>query len=144
MTLEDEHGVVDTLAVAPLEDAELLLSMRGIVGGVDVQQDLAAADLLATEAQELIEQGIVQPHQIPSARHILPTAERGLGAERFSQLLIGDDSAKCGIITQTVGVVHVFVAGHDLIDALSQELQRIMAHPRGTMLILRTASACLQ
>ena len=58
-------------------------------------------DLLATEAQEPIEQGIVQPHEIPSGRRILTAAERGLGAERFSQLLIGDD-LQSGIMTQTV------------------------------------------
>src|SRR5579863_3362328 len=46
VTLEDEHGVVHMLVVSPVEDAELLLAMRGIVGGVDIQQDLATlADL---------------------------------------------------------------------------------------------------
>ena len=51
------------LVVASVEDAELLLAMRGIVGGVDIEQDLAAlADLLSAEANELIEQGIVQAH----------------------------------------------------------------------------------
>jgi hypothetical protein len=32
-------------------------------------------------------------------------------------------------MTQTVGIVGVFVPGHDLIDALSQERQRVVAHP---------------
>jgi|SRR5579875_971077 len=32
-------------------------------------------------------------------------------------------------MTQTVGIVGIFVAGHDLINALPQQLQRIMAHP---------------
>ena len=78
--------------VGPVEDAELLLAMRGIVGGVDIEQDLATlADLLSAEANELIEQSIVQAHQIAGGRRILPATERGLGAERFSQLLIGDD-----------------------------------------------------
>ncbi len=31
-------------------------------------------------------------------------------------------------MTQTVGIVGVFVAGHDLIDALPQQGQRVMAH----------------
>ena len=129
VTLEDEHGVVHMLAVGPVEDAELLLAMRGIVGGVDIEQDLATlADLLSAEANELIEQSIVQAHQIAGGRRILPATERGLGAERFSQLLIGDD-LQGGIMAQTVGVVGIFVAGHDLIDALPQQRQRVMAYP---------------
>ena len=139
VTLEDEHGVVHMLAVGAVEDAELLLAMRGIVGGVDIQQDLAAlADLLSTEANELIEQGVVQAHQVAGRRCILPAAERGLGAERFSQLLIGDD-LQSGIMTQTVGIVGVFVAGDDLIDALPQQRQRVMAHP---FIISRVAEQC--
>ena len=90
--LKDEHGVVHMLAVGAVENAELLLAMRGIVGGVDIEQDLAAlADLLSAEANELIEQGIVQEHQIAGRRRILPATERGLGAERCSQLPISDD-----------------------------------------------------
>ncbi len=92
VTFEDEHGVVHMLAVGAVEDAELLLAMRGIVGGVDIQQDLAAlADLFSAEAKEQIEQGIVHAHQVAGGRRILPAAERGLGAESFSQLLIGHD-----------------------------------------------------
>ena len=50
-------------------------------------------------------------------RRVLPAAEGGLGAERITQFLIGDD-LQHGIVAQTVGVVGVFVAGYDLIDAL--------------------------
>ena len=32
-------------------------------------------------------------------------------------------------MAQTIGVVGVFIAGHDLIDALSQQRQRVMAYP---------------
>ncbi len=111
------------LAVGSVEDAELLLAMRGIVGGIDIQQDLAAlANRLATEANELIEQGVVQPHQVAGRRSILPTAERGLRAERGSQFLIGDD-LQSGIMTQAVGIVGIFVASDDLVDALPQQGQ---------------------
>lgn len=123
MTLEDEHGVVHMLAVGSIEDAELLLAMRGIVGGVNIQQDLAAlTNLLATEANELIQQGISQSHQVASGRKILPTAERGLRTERGSQFLIGDD-LQGGIMTQTVGVDGVFIVSDDLVDALPQQDQ---------------------
>ncbi len=42
MTLEDQHGVIHMLAVGAIEEAKLLLAMRGIVGGIDIQEDLAA------------------------------------------------------------------------------------------------------
>ena len=32
-------------------------------------------------------------------------------------------------MAQAIGVVGVFIAGHDLIDALSQQRQRVMAYP---------------
>ena len=50
MALEDQHGVIHVLAVGAVEKAELLLAVRGIVGGIDIEQDLAAlADLVAAE-----------------------------------------------------------------------------------------------
>jgi hypothetical protein len=39
--------------------------------------------------------------------------------------VIGDD-LQHGIVTQTIGVVDIFVPGHDLIDALPQQRYRIM------------------
>ena len=71
------------------------------------------------------QQSVVQAHQIAGGRRVLPAAERGLGAERVAQFLIGDD-LQHGIVAQTVGVVGVFVAGDDLIDALPQQGQRVM------------------
>jgi len=128
VTLEDQHGVIHVLAVGAVEEAELLLAVGGIVGGIDVQQDLAAlANLLAAKSEELLQQGVVQLHQIASRRRVLPAAEGGLGAERVFQFLIGDD-LEHGIVTQTVGIVGVFIPGDDLIDALPQQGQRIMTH----------------
>jgi hypothetical protein len=43
-----------------------------IIGGIDVQQDLAAlADLVAAEADKLIQQRVVQTHQIAGGRRVL-------------------------------------------------------------------------
>jgi hypothetical protein len=39
-------------------------------------------------------------------------AERGLGPERVSQFLIGDDLQQ-RIVTQAIGIVDVFVSGDD-------------------------------
>src|SRR5437667_335296 len=67
VALEDQHGVIHVLAVSAVEEAELLLAMGGIVGGVEVKQNLAAlADLLAAQADELLAQSVVPAHQIAS------------------------------------------------------------------------------
>ncbi len=53
--------MVHVLVVGAVEETELLLAVRRIVGGIDVQQNLAAlADLPATETNELIQERIVQ------------------------------------------------------------------------------------
>jgi hypothetical protein len=64
-------------------------------------------------------------HQIAGGRRVLPATEGGLGAERVAQFLIGDN-LQHGIVAQTVGVVGIFVAGDNLINALPQQHQRIM------------------
>jgi hypothetical protein len=118
VTLEDQHGVIHVLAITTVEEAELLLAMSGIVGRVDVEQNLATlAGLVATHTDELLAQPVVGVHQIASGRGVLPATEGGLGAERVAQFLIGDD-LQHGIVAQTVGIVGVFISGHDLVDAL--------------------------
>ena len=127
MALEDQHGMIHVLAVGAVEEAELLLAVGGIVGGIEIEQDLAAlTNLVATETDELLAQQFVGVHQVAGGRRVFPAAERGLGAERVAQFLIGDD-LQHRIVAQTIGVVGVFVAGHDLVDALPQQGQRIMA-----------------
>ena len=120
VALEDEHGVIHVLAVGSVEEAELLLAVRGIIGGIEVEQNLAALpDLIAAETDELLAPGVVEAHQIASRGRVLPAAERGLRAQSLTQFLIGDDLQQ-GIMTQTVGIVGVFVSGHDLRIALTQ------------------------
>ena len=115
--------------------------MGGIVGGVEIEQDLAPLqDLVAAETDELLAQPVVEVHQFAGGRRVLPTAERGLRTDRVAQFLIGDD-LQHGIVAQTIGVVGVFVAGDDLIDALPQQRQRIMAH---ALTLAQIAQACSQ
>ena len=40
VALEDEHGVVHVLIVSAVEKTELLPAVGGIVGGIEVKQDL--------------------------------------------------------------------------------------------------------
>ena len=100
--------------------------MRGIVGGIDVQQDLAAlAHLVAAKTDELLDQSVIEAHQVAGAGRVLPAAEGRLGAERVAEFLIGDD-LQHGIVAQTIGVVGIFMPGHDLVDALSQQFERVV------------------
>jgi len=49
------------LAVGAVEEAELLLAVSGIVGGIEVEQNLAALpNLLAAQTDELLQQRVLQ------------------------------------------------------------------------------------
>ena len=85
VALEDQHGVIHVLAVSSVEEAELLLAMSRIVGGVNVEQNLATlADWVAADPDELLAQPIVGVHQIASRRRVFPATERGLGTEHVA------------------------------------------------------------
>jgi hypothetical protein len=100
--------MIHVLTVGAIEEAELRLAVSGIVGGIEIKQDLAAlTNLRAAEADERLAQGVAQAYQFASRGSVFPAAERGLGAERDPEFLIGDDLQQ-GIVAQTVGVVGVF------------------------------------
>ena len=40
VTLKDPQGVIHVLVITTIEKAELLLPVSGIVGGIDIEQDL--------------------------------------------------------------------------------------------------------
>src|SRR5713226_1800802 len=126
VTLEDQHGVIHMLVVSAVEEAELLLAVGGVVGGIEVEQNLTAlAHLVAAETDELLDQSVVEVHQVAGARRVLPAAQGRLGTERVAEFLIRDD-LQHGIVAQAVGIVGVFIAGDDLVDALSQQFERIV------------------
>jgi len=41
VTLEDQQGMIHVLVIATVEETELLLTVRWIVGGIDIEQDLS-------------------------------------------------------------------------------------------------------
>ena len=74
VALEDEHGMVHVLPVSAAEKAELLLTVGGIVGGIQIEQDLAApADLVAAKTNELGALGVAQADQITSPPQSFPS-----------------------------------------------------------------------
>ena len=83
VSFKDQHGMIHVLTVNAVEEAELLLAVSGIVGGIEIEQDLAALqDLVATAADEVLAPEVVQAHPIASRGNVFPTAEGRLGAER--------------------------------------------------------------
>jgi len=130
--------MIHMLAVSAVEEAELLQAVGGIVGGIEIEQDLAApADLVAAEANEVLAQQVVEVRQFAGGRRVLPAAEGGLRAQRVAEFLIGDD-LQHGIVTLAVAVVGIFVASNNLIDALPQQRQRVVAY---TVVMPRIAEA---
>ena len=69
VAFEDQQRVIHVLAVATMEEAHLLLPMSRVVGGVDIEQDLAAFSyLFSIDADEPIQQGILQMDDLASRR----------------------------------------------------------------------------
>ena len=61
VTLKDQQGVIHVLVITTIEKAELLLPVRGIVGGIDFEQDLPSfPDLFLADPYKPIEQSILQ------------------------------------------------------------------------------------
>ena len=79
VSLKDQQGVIHVLAISTIKEAELLLSVSGIVGGIDIEQDLSPfADLFPADLHKPIEQSILQSEQIARHRRVLPAAQSGL------------------------------------------------------------------
>ena len=56
VTLKDQQGMIPVLALATVKEAELLLSVSGIVGGIDIQQDLSSlANLFPADLHKAIQ-----------------------------------------------------------------------------------------
>src|SRR2546426_11547712 len=80
MPLEDQERVIHVLVVSSIEKTQLLLSVGGIVGGIDIEQDFAAlANLLSAEAYEGIEPAIVSADELAGRGRVFPATEGGLG-----------------------------------------------------------------
>jgi len=128
VALEDQQGMINRLAVGAVVEAELLLPVRGIRRGIQVEHDLAAcAHLLGTELDEPLQQQAVPAHPVAAGEGVFPAAERGLGGQRLAHRAVRDE-LEGGVVTQTVGVVGVFVAGHDLIEPLPQQARQRVIH----------------
>src|SRR5579864_7774706 len=112
MPLEDQERVIHVLVVGAIEEAQLLLSVGGIVGGIDIEQDFATLpNLLSAEANESIEGTIVSADELAARGRVFPATQSGLRTQRLAQGLIGEQ-LEGGIMAETIGIIGILVAGH--------------------------------
>jgi hypothetical protein len=79
VTLKDQQGVIHVLVIATVEETELLLTVRWIVGGIDIEQDLSPlANLFSAEFHKPIERSILQLEEVARRGSVLPAADSGL------------------------------------------------------------------
>jgi hypothetical protein len=43
VALEDQQGMIHVLVVGTVEEAELLMTIGGVIGGIHIQEDLSAS-----------------------------------------------------------------------------------------------------
>jgi hypothetical protein len=128
VSLKDQQRVIHVLAISTIKEAELLLSVSGIVGGIDIQQDLSSlANLFPADFQKPIQQSILQSEQIARRRRVLPAAESWLRSEELTQRWLGQN-LKSRIVPQAIGVVGILVARDNLVEALTKQRQHGMTN----------------
>jgi hypothetical protein len=121
-TGEDEERQVAVGVVVGVEEGELLLTVRGEGGRVEVEDQLARGR--AFLLQEEIEKQGIDRLRLAAGDALLQAGEGGLGGE----IGIGGGAAahgdlEGGIGAQGGGVVGIFVTGGDLVDALTEQIE---------------------
>src|SRR5664279_2364097 len=77
--LEDQQGMIDATIISAVVEAELLLAIGGIGGGVDIQHDLAGGGHAgAAQLRKAATQATIHGHPIALGEAVFPAAEGGL------------------------------------------------------------------
>ena len=124
-TLEDEQRVIHPRVVVPVEEGELLLSVRRIPARVDVEDELVgritmpSIDGAADAAKPLEPFALQQPDRIPVGGVFQPR-DRRLRPERSIDPV--NHGSHRRVVPQEGRIVRVLVAGRDLVDPLSHEI----------------------
>jgi hypothetical protein len=119
---ESEDGEVAVTPVVSMEALELLLSVDGIVGGIEVDDDLFGRSCCVA-SDEVVHDGVGETDEFTSSDVVLETGEGGLRSERVG--VDGpptDGDAEHGIVPHRVVVIGVLVSGSDGEDALAEHL----------------------
>jgi len=122
LPVEDEQGMVDVLLVVAVVVAAFLIAMGGIVGRVEVEQNLLRSRVFGAFSQ--IELKKNSCHQVAGAsrNRILKPGDGGLGSQLLTTL--GQRTAhhlEQRIFAKGVGVVLILVTARYLVDALLEQ-----------------------
>src|SRR6266849_1986809 len=123
MRFEDEQRVVHVGVVVRVEEGELLLSMGGVRGGVDVQDELRGHPLSTTQAAAAKPLGalVLQKSNRLPCTGVLQARQGGLRGQRRGAF--AHHALHGCIVAQEGRVVGVFVARRNLIDSLAHQIQ---------------------
>ena len=125
--VEDEERVVHVLFVIPMEKAELLFAMGGVVGGVHVEDDHLAGAGMGLEVQ--VQEPVGESAQVLGADPVLKPGQGGLGGQvagTFRSFAGHDLQGR--VPGQGGGVVVVFVTLGNGEQPLPHQGQEIMPH----------------
>ncbi len=104
-----------------VEEAQLLLAVGRIRSRIDVQNDfLSARPLRPTAHEPLQTQALQSADRFPGDRIFQPRQGRLRSQRQFTP---AHHRAQSRIVAQKSGIVGVFVARGDLIDALAQQIE---------------------
>jgi hypothetical protein len=125
LAIEDQQRMVHVLPKVAVVGAPVLLAMGRIVGAIEVEHDPPRDSRPLALVQVDRSQRLGQPVAVPGRQRVLEAREGWLAGQ--VGVALGQPPAhqlQQRIVAQGVGVVLVFIAGGDLVDALAQQLQR--------------------
>jgi hypothetical protein len=140
--VEDEERVIHVLFVITVEEAELLLAMGGVIGGVHVQDDDLAGTGMGLEVQ--IEKPVREPAQVSGGHLVFEAGERGLGGQvnRTFRSLTGHD-LESRVLGEPGGIVIVFVTQGDGKQTLTDQGEEIVFDLAGIPGVMHTGGRLL-
>ena len=128
LAVEDQQGMIHGLPKVAVIGAAVLLAVGRVVSTVQVQHDPPRHPRPLPFSQVDLAQGLRQTVTIPRREGILPPREGRLAGQVGGGLRqAAADQLQQRIAAQRIGIVLVFVASGDLVDALAQQLQRRVA-----------------
>ena len=124
------------LVVEAVKERQLLLSMTGIVGRVDIE-DEPLRPARAVPLDTLLDEQAIDLGDLAGGDPVLESRERRLTGEVVVEVPVGD-GFEDGVMAQAGVVVDVLVAGDHGKEALAQEGERIVFDLRGVTGIVQT------
>ena len=139
------HRQVTVAIVVAIEKGELLLAVRGVVGGIHIDGDPTGATMqtLTMAFNDTVRQRFRHAQQFLAIRSIFKTRQSRLR----SQVLAGDgiptdQQLVDRIARQPCRIVGVFISQCDGHDSLSNQLTQLMLHLTGLPVISQTSRQC--